>query len=113
MRKWPTHTNTATGPTWRYDEMEAQLGSSVVFGSYSEKALPGVPRKAPRCSQNMHISATPPHFWCLGDRKVLQEAWGLVPDGLRILLVEAGSELMELKYRGARPGGASDGMRTT
>ena len=31
-------------------EMGAQLGSSVAFGSYSGKALPGVPRKAPLCS---------------------------------------------------------------
>ena len=30
-------------------EMGAQLGSSVAFGSYSGKALPGVPRKAPLC----------------------------------------------------------------
>ena len=35
-------------------------------------------------------------------------AWGLVPDGVRALLVEAESKLMELKYRGARAGGASD-----
>ena len=40
---------------------------------------------------------------------MLQEAWGLVPDGVRVLLVEAESKLMELKYRGARAGGASDG----
>ena len=38
-----------------------------------------------------------------------QEAWGLVPDGVRVLLVEAESKLMELKYPGARAGGASDG----
>jgi hypothetical protein len=36
-----------------------------------------------------------------------------VPDGVRVLLVEAESKLMELKYRGARAGGASDGMRMT
>ena len=30
-----------------------------------------------------------------------------------VLLVEAGSKLMGLKYRGARAGGASDGMCTT
>ena len=39
---------------------------------------------------------------------MLQEAWGLVPDGVRVLLVEAESKLMELKSRGARAG-ASDG----
>ena len=49
------------------------------------------------------------HCWCLGDREMLQEAWGLVPDGVRVLLVEAESKLMELKYPGAREGGASDG----
>ena len=49
-----------------------------------------------------------PHCWCLGGRKMLQEAWGLVPDGVRVLLVEAESKLMELKSRGARAGGASD-----
>ena len=54
-----------------------------------------------------------PHCWCLGDREMLQEAWGLVPDGVRVLLVEAESKLMELKYRGARAGGVSDGMRMT
>ena len=48
-----------------------------------------------------------PHCSCLGDRKILQDAWGLVPDGVRVLLVEAESKLMELKYRGARAGGAS------
>ena len=32
-----------------------------------------------------------------------------MPDGVRVLLVEAESELMELKYRGARASGASDG----
>ena len=42
---------------------------------------------------------------------MLQEAWGLVPDGVRVLLVEAESKLMELKYRSARAGGVSDGMR--
>ena len=40
---------------------------------------------------------------------MLQEAWGLVPDGVRVLLVEAESKLMELKSRGARAGGVSDG----
>ena len=40
----------------------------------------------------------------LGDQKK-QEEWGLVPDGARVLLVEAESKLMELKYRGARAGG--------
>jgi len=30
-------------------EMEAQLGSSVAFGSGCGQALPGVPRKAPLC----------------------------------------------------------------
>ena len=40
---------------------------------------------------------------------MLQGAWGLVPDGVRVLLVEAESKLMELKYPGARAGGASDG----
>ena len=40
---------------------------------------------------------------------MLQEAWGLVPDGVRVLLVEAESKLMELKSRGARANGASDG----
>ena len=49
-----------------------------------------------------------PHCWCLGGRKILQEAWGLVPDGVRVLLVEAESKLMELKSRGARADGASD-----
>ena len=38
-----------------------------------------------------------PHCWCLGDRKVLQEAPTLVPDRLRVLLVEAESKLTELK----------------
>ena len=33
--------------SWRYAEMGAQLGCSVVPGSYSGKALPGVPCKAP------------------------------------------------------------------
>ena len=37
-----------------------------------------------------------------------QEAWGLVPGGLRVLLVEAESKWMELKYRVARAGSASD-----
>ena len=32
---------------------------------------------------------------------------------LEVLLVEAESKLVGLKYRGARAGGASDGMRTT
>jgi len=32
---------------------------------------------------------------------------------LEVLLAEAGSKLMGLKYRGARAGGASDGMCTT
>ena len=50
-----------------------------------------------------------PHYRNLGDRKILQEAWGLVPDSVRVLLVEAESKLMELKYRGARASGASDG----
>ena len=50
-----------------------------------------------------------PHCWCLGDREMIQEAWGLVPDSVRALLVEAESKLMELKYRGARTSGASDG----
>ena len=50
-----------------------------------------------------------PHCWCLGDRGMLQEAWGLVPDSVRVLPVEAESKLMELKYRGARASGASDG----
>ena len=49
-----------------------------------------------------------PHCWCLGDREMLQEARGLVPDGVRVLLVEAESKLMELKSRGARADGASD-----
>ena len=40
---------------------------------------------------------------------VLQETWGLVQGGVRVLLVEAESKLMELKYPGARAGGASDG----
>ena len=40
---------------------------------------------------------------------MLQEAWGLVPESVRVLLVEAESKLMELKYRGARASGASDG----
>ena len=40
---------------------------------------------------------------------MLQEAWGLVPESVRVLLVEAESKLMELKSRGARAGGASDG----
>ena len=40
---------------------------------------------------------------------MLQEAWGLVQDGVRVLLVEAESKLMELKYPGARAGGVSDG----
>ena len=44
---------------------------------------------------------------------MLQEAWGLVLEGARVLLVEAESKLMGLKYRGARAGGASDGIRTT
>ena len=39
---------------------------------------------------------------------MLQEAWDLVPDGVRVLLVEAESKLVKLKYRGARAGGASD-----
>ena len=39
---------------------------------------------------------------------MLQEAWGLVPESVRVLLVEAESKLMELKYRGARASGASD-----
>ena len=34
---------------------------------------------------------------CVGDRKILQGAWGLVPDGVRVLLVEAESKLTELK----------------
>ena len=38
-----------------------------------------------------------PHCWCLGDRKVIQEAWGLVPDEVCVLLVEAESKLTELK----------------
>ena len=42
---------------------------------------------------------------------MLQEAWGLVQDGVRVLLVEAESKLMELKYPGARAGGPSDGSR--
>ena len=49
-----------------------------------------------------------PHCWCLGDRKMPQDAWGLVQDGVRVLLVEAESKLMELKYRGARASGSSD-----
>ena len=49
-----------------------------------------------------------PHCRNPGDRKLLQEAWGLVPDGVRVLLVEAESKLMELKSRGARADGASD-----
>ena len=32
-----------------------------------------------------------------------------MPDSVRVLLVEAESKLMELKYRGARASGASDG----
>ena len=43
---------------------------------------------------------------------MLQEARGLVPDGVRVLLVEAELKLMEAKYRGVRAGGASDGKRT-
>ena len=34
-------------------------------------------------------------------------------EALGVLLVEAGSKFMGLKYRGARAGGASDGMCTT
>ena len=34
-----------------------------------------------------------------------QVARGLVPDGVRVLLVEVESKLMETKYRGARAGG--------
>ena len=41
--------------------------------------------------------------------EILQGAWGLVPGGVRVLLVEAESKFMELKYPGARTGGASDG----
>ena len=41
--------------------------------------------------------------------EIPQEAWSLVSDGVRVLLVEAESKLMELKYRGARTSGASDG----
>ena len=33
-----------------------------------------------------------PHCWCLGGRKMPQEAWGLVQDGVRVLLVEAESK---------------------
>ena len=40
---------------------------------------------------------------------MLQETWDLVQDGVRVLLVEAESKLMELKYPGARAGGVSDG----
>ena len=53
------------------------------------------------------------HCQNLGVRKMPQEAWGLVQDGVRVLLVEAESKLMELKYRSARAGGVSDGMRMT
>ena len=35
---------------------------------------------------------------------MLQEARGLVPDGVRVLLVEAELKLMEAKYRGVRAG---------
>ena len=31
-----------------------------------------------------------------------------MPDGVRVLIVEVESKLMELKYRGAHAGGASD-----
>ena len=41
--------------------------------------------------------------WCLGDREMLQEAWGLVPDGVRVLLVEAESKLTELKSISSGP----------
>ena len=50
-----------------------------------------------------------PHCWCLGGRKFPQGTWILVPDGVRVLLVDAESKLMELKYRGARASGVSDG----
>ena len=43
------------------------------------------------------------------DWEMIHGARGLVPDGARVLLVEAKSKLMELKYRGAHAGGASDG----
>mmetsp|Transcript_17132 Transcript_17132/g.39475 ORF Transcript_17132/g.39475 Transcript_17132/m.39475 type:complete len:141 (-) Transcript_17132:188-610(-) len=36
--------------------------------------------------------------------EMLQEARGLVPDGVRVLLVEAELKLMEAKYRGVRAG---------
>ena len=54
---------------------------------------------------DFHASLQPPPLLCLGDRKPLQEEWGLVPDVLRVLFVEAESKLVELKYRGARAGG--------
>ena len=37
-----------------------------------------------------------PHCCCLGDLKILQKAWGLVQEGVRALLVDAESKLMEL-----------------
>ena len=58
------------------------------------------------------LSPSFPHCRNLGDRKMLQEAWGLV-HGVRVLLVEAESKFVELKCRGARAGGVSDGMRMT
>ena len=42
------------------------------------------------CAQLSYIPAIFP-CWCLGDRKFLQDAWGLVPGSVRVLLVEAES----------------------
>ena len=52
-----------------------------------------------------------PHCWCLGDRKIPQEAWGLVSGSVRVPLVEVEPKLVGLKYRGARAGGDSDPLR--
>ena len=44
-----------------------------------------------------------PHCWCLGDRKLLREAWGLVLDDVRVLLVKAESKSMELRSTNLGP----------
>ena len=44
-----------------------------------------------------------PRCWCLGDRQILQEAWGLVSDDVRVLLIKAELKSMELSSTNLGP----------
>ena len=89
-----------------------RLGSSLLSGSLAPDPLASV------CASREWLNfQTSQQFFPLSESRrpenAPQEAWSLVPDGARVLLVEAESKLMELKYRGARAGGRTWRIRTT